>query len=368
MVVLEKKMGNETLYSAKIKHETCYLWDAWSFAEGDRWHLYCLALARTDSKGERIDHDDRNDHAFHIRTFVSHDRGRSWSDQGIFQRPGLCSSGADSANVWSGDAHRSADGKYWFAATGIRKRDREHPFVQSLVMGQSGNSTTFDGELHTLLAADTDYDQLRAMGYFLGPKNNLGHRDGELGGSILALRDPFIVAHGEQSEVFEVVFAAKTHNGEPAMGHVTVNVASGKPLLEVLHPPIRLPDADQFTQFEVPKIMWDASRSRYLLLASTADRIDEDQPEEEVKRHLRLYYAEGLNGPWQTATEHGSVILGTGTRFGATVLEFDDTRQELLCFAPLTTMGPFGGLYFDDPFRLNLAALGGPEPLIACLV
>lgn len=368
MAVLEKQIGSQTLYSAQIKHEFCYLWDAWSFTEGDSWHLYCLALGRADSNGEWIDPDDRNEHAFHIRAFVSHDRGQSWSDQGVFQRPGLCTDGADSANVWSGDAHRSPDGTYWFAATGVRQKDREHPFVQSLVLGRSESSTTFDGELHTLLAADTDYDQLRAMGYFLGPKKDLGHRDGELGGSILALRDPFIVAHIEHSEVFEVVFAAKTHNGEPAMGHVTVNLASGEPRLKVLHAPIRLPDADQFTQFEVPKVIWDASRSRYLLLASTADRIDEDQPEEEVKRHLRLYYAASLSGPWHTATERGSVILGTGTRFGATVLELDSTQQQLLCFAPLTTMDPLGGLYFDHPFRVNLAAMGGPEPLIARIV
>lgn len=339
--------------SVQIKHPTCYLWDAWSFEENGSWYLYCLALPRMDDSGTPIHPDHRNDHRFHIRCFESQDAGASWLDNGVFQEPGLCANGADSGNVWSGDAYRTADGTYWFASTGIRKVDAEHPFVQSLLLGRSANKARFSGALYSVLGADTHYDQLVEAGYFLGTKSALGHRDGESGGSILALRDPFIVGGGNSNGCYDIVFAAKALGGEPAMGHITVDLSSSEPQLMAIHAPIRLPDAGEFTQFEVPKVIWDSARSQYWLLGSTADRVDESQPESEVNRYLRLYCAKTLKGPWLPASNQGSVISGTGTRFGATILALQE--NQLVCLAPLTTMDPEGGLYFDHLFKVDVS-------------
>ena len=100
-----------------------------------------------------------------------------------------------------------------------------------------------------------------------------------------------------------------------------------------------------------------------MLLCSTADRVDESQPEEEVNRYLRLYYASDLRGPWTPATQDGSELLGTGCRFGATVLEYNPDAQQLICLAPLTTMDESGGLFFDYPFAIDLTKLGQRERL-----
>jgi len=345
---------SESAMSGRIKHPTCYLWDAWSFEEAGSWYLYCLALPRMDAHGAPIHPDNRNDHRFHIRCFESHDKGRSWADHGVFQEPGLCANGADSGNVWSGDAFQTRSGDYWFASTGIRAVDAEHPFVQSLLLGRSADKTRFSGALYSVLGADTHYDQLVEAGYFLGPKSALGHCDGESGGSILALRDPFIVPNSDSTGSYDVVFAAKAQGGEPAMGHIRVDLSSSEPELIAVHAPIRLPDAAEFTQFEVPKVLWDAARSQYWLLGSTADRVDENQPEEDVNRYLRLYSAKTLAGPWLPASSQGSAIGGTGTRFGATIVGLQ--ADELVCLAPLTTMDPEGGLYFDHLFKVDVSA------------
>ena len=351
--------------SSHIKLADCYLWDAWSFIEPGKWHLYCLGLHKYDSTGILINPDHRNDHQFHIHHFESSDNGQHWADCGVFQQAGVCANGADSGNVWSGDSHRTAGGDYWFAATGIRAIDSERPFVQSLMLGKSSTPQSFDGVMTPVLMADEHHDQLTDKGYFLAGQQVLGHRDGELGGSILALRDPYIVdLRGSGDEkIVDVVFAAKADNGTPAMGHIRVSLAGDVPeLVEICHP-IALPDAALFTQFEVPKVIFDAKAQRYLLLGSTADRVDESQPEEEVNRYLRLYYANDLRGPWNPATLEGSELLGAGCRFGATILEYNSDAQQLVCLAPLTTMDESGGLFFDYSFSIDVGKLGRKERL-----
>lgn len=351
--------------SSHIKLADCYLWDAWSFIEPGKWHLYCLGLHKYDSTGTLINPDHRNDHQFHIHHFESSDNGQHWVDCGVFQQAGICANGADSGNVWSGDSHRTARGEYWFAATGIRAVDSEHPFVQSLMLGRSSSPDVFDGTMTPVLMADEHHEELLAKGYFLAERAELGHRDGELSGSILALRDPFIVdlRKSESDPTVDVMFAAKAKDGVPAMGHIRVSLAGNAPELVEICPPITLPDADLFTQFEVPKVVFDANTQRYLLLCSTADRVDESQPEEEVNRYLRLYYSDDLRGPWIPATEAGSELLGAGCRFGATILRHDTDKQQLLCLAPLTTMDESGGLFFDYPFAIDLTKLGQQERL-----
>lgn len=351
--------------ASQIILDDYYLWDAWSFTESNKWHLYCLGLYKYSASGHLINPDDRNDHPFHIHHFESLDKGKHWSDCGVFQPAGICTNGADSANVWSGDSHRTAWGEYWFAATGIRAIDSEHPFVQSLMLGKSRTPDAFDGVMTPVLMADEHYDKLIAQGYFLASQEALGHRDGELGGSILALRDPFIVdlRDSESQVLVDVVFAAKASGGIPAMGHIRLNLGGEVPELIEICPPIALPDSDLFTQFEVPKIIFDSTTERYFLLGSTADRVDESQPEEEVNRYLRLYYASDLRGPWKPATQAGSELLGAGCRFGATVLEYDSGAQRMVCLAPLTTMDKSGGLFFDYPFAIDLTKLGQKERL-----
>ncbi len=339
-----------------IQHPQWYLWDAWSFWHENTLHLYCLALARQAANGDIIDPTKRNDHRFHVHHFLSTDNGNSWVDGGIFQQPGEAVDGHDSRNVWSGSVWANEDGDIWVGYTGIQLPAPERPFLQCLAVAPAASPdkvSAADGKV--LACAHADYGTICAKGYFMDRRDRLGHVAGEPGGAILAWRDPFIFQH--KAETY-VVFAAKAAPTVPAMG--VLKLQSSDPLGPLdLMPPIVLPDADKFTQFEVPKIYPVDDGRKLLMVCATTDRKTEEQPDEEVQTLIRLYFSESIDGPWMMAGTETSVLGNAENLFGATVITLDERNKQLVLMAPYTlAVGDALGLTFAPPFTVPIDKLG----------
>jgi hypothetical protein len=317
-----------------IAHPSLWLWDSWTTELDGALHLHCLALSRVDAAGQPIDPSNRNDYPFHIRSFQSFDNGASWQDNGAFLQPQDHGDGSFARNVWSGGILARAPGPWIAGFTGIRQMPDGRPFLQTICMGLSDNGKTLDALPAAALSCPLrDYDDIRAAGYYLPDLESLGAAEGEEGGPILAWRDPFILDAGNGR--FEVFWSAKAAPARPAVAHATVQLLESRFRIETLHPPILLPDDSRFTQAEVPKICRDAESGTFYMLISACDRINEDQPADEVTKRLRLYKAASLRGPWFPAFGNkGSSIPDTENLFGGSILKADFRTGQLHLIAP----------------------------------
>lgn len=332
-----------------IVHPALWLWDSWTAEINGAVHLYCLALSRVDAAGNAVLPENRNNHPFHIRHFKSDDGGQSWMDKGVFLEPDESEGGAFSRNVWSGGVLALGTGDWIAGFTGIREAGSDRPFLQSICIVRSGTEDTVDASTVTNLSCPLrDYDAIRAAGYYLPDRDTLGAFDGEEGGPILAWRDPFILGAGEGR--LEVFWSAKIAPARSAVAHATVRMTSQGFQIEKLHPPMTLPDDAAFTQAEVPKIYQSSSGACFMMI-SACDRLNEDQPAEEVTKVLRLYRSSSIRGPWTPAfANYSSVIPGTDYLFGGSFLQADvdagqfhlispyseyKSQRDQLTFAPL---------------------------------
>lgn len=335
-----------------IVHPDLYLWDAWSCADSDGLHLYCLAVNRVRRDGTQLLPADRNSVAFHVRHFQSRDGGGSWADKGCLIAPSLGECLPDSRTIWSGSVEPLSDGGKLLAYTGLREMGETQCFVQSIMLALSDGSVVTHRSVEPLLCPLRDHAMIRAAGYYLPDRDEVGLREGEDGGPVLAWRDPFVCIEGDGLHIF---WSAKVGPRQPAMGHALV-VRDGNAFhLQTLLPPIRMPDADAFTQFELPKIYRNETDGLHCLIASTCNRTDERQSDHEVDKRIRLYRSRSLDGPWKPWQPEGSALTGLDNLFGMTVLEADFVQDRLLCMAPYTdAAGPQLGLTFAPPFRISL--------------
>lgn len=168
----------------------------------------------------------------------------------------------------------------------------------------------------------------------------------------MAWRDPFIFIDEEGR--MHLFWSAKAAPRQAVLGHALLGVGDdGGVRHATLLPPTRLPDGEGFTQFELPKVFHDRRKGLFYLLASTCNRTDERQRDEEVDKRMRLYLSHSLDGPWQAWRAEGSSLPDLDSLFGMTVLETDFERGSLLCMAPYTdAAGPALGLTFAAPFRI----------------
>lgn len=132
--------------------------------------------------------------------------------------------------------------------------------------------------------------------------------------------------------------------------------------------PVVLPDDDQYTQLELPKIYFDSVRQRYLLIAASSTRQSEGQSDDEVSKCIRLYVAGSPAGPWLPGGTETSVIAGLDTLFGMAVIEADYAAQKLRCMAPYTEVASADlALSFAAVCELDLSAIGAARALSAAL-
>ncbi|NNC38403.1 MAG: hypothetical protein EX271_04725 [Acidimicrobiales bacterium] len=320
-----------------IAHPELWLWDSWFLVEDTTCHLYCLALSRTDKDGQLIPPQDRNLHQFHIRHFISQDGGRSWLDKGVYFKPEITSDGYFDRNIWSGSILKVNDNRYLTGFTAIRSKDAEHPFVQSIGLAVSGDDKSVDHVQDRPLSCPVrDYEQITSLGYYLGPKESLGHEDGEEGGPILAWRDPYLYQDGDGR--IHAFWSAKVSPKEGAMAHATLSERDNGFVIEKLHPPIRFPDSEKFTQAEVPKIYNSPATDEYYCLLAACDRLYEGQPDSQVTKVTRLYKAPTIRGPWQAFGQETSKLEGLDNLFGCSIIEADFDAGKLVLVAPVTEM------------------------------
>ena len=344
-------------FTSGIKHPEFYLWDAWSYESNNVFHLFCLAIPRRDFWDAPIDPSDRNNHAFHIHHFESTDSGATWRDVGVHRRPGMTKP-YDEANVWSGSVTPLPDGIVE-AYTGVRSASSEQPFIQNLVLSLL-NADGSGASGHCVLCPERDHDYIVSSGYFIDDKENLGSNKGECGGPILAWRDPFVFAYDQKTYV---AFAAKSSEREPALG--IAQLVNG--LQEaVLLPPISLPDSDEFTQFEIPKLFYLQKLKQFILVAATTDRQSEMQDDCEISNCIRLYIGESPFGPWIRAGKQSSILCGVDHLFGATILGLDERNNRLIFMAPYTSKATDDlQLSFAPRFFVTLDQLSQQDQLFA---
>lgn len=249
------------------------------------------------------------------------------------------------------------EGDWVCGFTGLREAGKDKPFLQTICLGHSHSGFRLDTPPATALSCPLrDYDSIRSAGYYLPTKDMLGHKDGEEGGPILAWRDPFIVA--DPAGALEVFWSAKASSAQGAVAHATVRQKGGSFQIEALHAPILLPDADSFTQAEVPKLHYDQNTSTWFMLISACDRINESQPAEEVTKVLRLYKSSAIRGPWVSAFgREASVIPGADHLFGASFLHSACTSDCITLIAPYTEYASADRqLTFAPPMSIRIGA------------
>ncbi len=319
-----------------IAHPDLWLWDSWTTEANGELHLYILAMNRFEMSGASTLPDNRNDYPFHIRHFVSADGGESWRDEGAFLTPEAVGDGAFARNVWSGCMVARETGGWLCGFTGIRELGAERPFLQTICIGESEDGSTMDRPpVEALSCPLRDYEMILEAGYYLPPRDELGAQSGEEGGPILAWRDPFIVETG--ADILEVFWSAKIGPARPAVAHATVRFVEGRGAIETLHPPMTLPDGAGITQAEVPKLYPDRSTGEWYMLISACDRLNENQPAEEVSKNLRLYRSDSLRGPWRPAfAESRTVVEGADLLFGASIINPDFANGRFSLLGPYT--------------------------------
>lgn len=315
-----------------ICHPLLYLWDAWSYKEAGVMHLYCLALSRTKPDGTTLQPIERNNYPFHIRHFTSDDNGRSWKDEGCFLSTRAWGNKLNSYTIWSGSVEPFPDGRKLVAFTSLEEVDAAHNFLQNIALAISSDGFEIDEVLDIAISSPRrDWSTITKKGYYLDTPENLGSNDGEEGGPILAWRDPFIFL--DKDGKINLFWAGKVHPKKGALVRAEIQKIGSQYEITHLHDPVTVPDGDEFTQLELPKVLYDKDKELYYLIVSSCNRLYEGQSDDEVDKGVRIYKSNGIDGPWEA---FGDKILGSENLFGPTVLETDFKNNRLLCIAPYT--------------------------------
>ena len=343
----------KTKFKNGINHPELFLWDAWSYLESDRIHLYCLAVSRKKNDGSNLDPNKRNDVPFHIRHFTSDDNGFSWKDEGCFIDVDKDLKGKY-RTIWSGSVQPLPTGEILAAYTGIVDVDSEHRYLQTIALASSTNGYKLaQSQERELSSPIRDFDEIMKKGYYLDSLPDLGSNKGEENGPIMAWRDPFIFY--DKTNELNLFWAAKINPTQSALARTTLKKTEKGYTIKELFPPATVSDYLEFTQLEVPKIVWDKAKGLYYLMISACNRLYEEQPDSEITKEVRFYKAKDINGPWESM---GDSILGNENLFGPTILRTDFDNNRLLCIAPYTEKSTKSSrLTFAKPFYVYLETL-----------
>ena len=337
-----------------IRHPLLYLWDAWSYCEENIIHLYCLAVNRINESGRVMEPAQRNSFPFHIRHFTSQDDGKTWKDEGCFLKPRLGEGKHDSKTIWSGSVELLPNGKKLVAYTGLYEVDQDHNFLQNIALAISNDGYEINKIADEPLSSPKrDWTIITDQGYYLDLPEKIGHNEGESGGPIMAWRDPYVFI--DMHEKIHLFWGAKIGTHQNAMAHALLESDGDMFRIARLYPPTTLPDGANFTQLELPKILYDPEDRLYYLIVSTCNRLFEGQSDEEVDKNVRLYISSSIEGSWEPYGKNGSIILGPEHLFGMTVLKADFAKKRLLCIAPYTDAATNQfRLTFSPTFYVNL--------------
>jgi hypothetical protein len=342
----------DQVFENGIRHPKLYLWDAWSYLEANTWHLYCLAVSRLKSDGTPLRPIERNDFPFHVRHFTSENAGRSWKDEGCYFEPGAWPKNFNFHTIWSGSIEPLPDGRKLVALTAPEKVDEEHSFIQNIVLGVSDDGYVIDEVADIALSSPRrDWEEITKKGYYLDVPEKLGSNAGEGGGPILAWRDPFIFI--DKDKKINLFWGGKVDPTRSALVRAELKKDGSLYKIDKLLPPATMPDGNEFTQLELPKVLRDKENDLYYLIISSCNRLYEGQLDDEVDKGVRIYKSNTIEGQWEAL---GGKILGSQNLFGLTVLDTDFKNNRLLCIAPYTdaaesnlrlTFSPVFNIYLD---------------------
>ena len=315
-----------------ICHPALYLWDAWSYMEGDVLHLYCLAVSRLKTDGTPLQPIERNEFPFHIRHFTSENDGRSWKDEGCFFKTELWSEKFNFYSIWSGSIEALPSGEKLIAFTALEKVDQDHNFLQNIAIAISDDGYVLDQIIDIALSSPLrDWKEITKKGYYLDVPEKLGSNAGEGGGPILAWRDPFIFL--DKDKKVNLFWAGKISPTKSALVRAELKKDGELYKIAKLFAPMTVPDGNEFTQLELPKVLYDAEKGMHYLIISSCNRLYEGQSDQEVDKGVRVYQSNSIEGQWKSL---GDKILGSENLFGPTVLKTDFKNNRLLCIAPYT--------------------------------
>src|SRR5690606_13883893 len=108
-----------------------------------------------------------------------------------------------------------------------------------------------------------------------------------------------------------------------AVAHAIIHDPLGRPRAELL-PPVTFPDGAEFTQAEVPQVLYHPVQKTFYMVVSTTNRTDNAQLDKDLDLTARLYTAKTLNSPWQYA---GRLIRREEKRYPAVLVGFDDNGR-----------------------------------------
>jgi hypothetical protein len=355
---------NKQVFAPGIYHPDLYLWDSWSCNSAQGVDLFCLALARNDHNGNAVSPVDRNNYFFHIRHFHSDESLMGWIDQGCFQQPGQSSDGHDARNIWSGSVIDLYEAGQLFSYTGIQQGDNDHPFIQSLAIAYCDKDSKFSHG-NTILCPVQDREMILNAGYYLAEGENLGYKNGEQGGPIMAWRDPFLFKDANDNLLMTWAAKATSSKGSLGLAKLTLDKQFNCSV-ETLYPPVTLPDDEEFSQLELPKIYHNPVENYYILCISTTNRKSEYQPQSEIVMKTRLYTSANLNEGWNPAGTHTSIVEGIQNQFGMSVLKADYRKGHLYCMAPYTENAKEElQLSFPPVFTIDLNTIGSTGTITA---
>lgn len=300
----------------------------------------------------------RNFSRFHIRHFFSEDGGTSWRDKGCYMSCRDQKDTFDSRSIWSGSVLEIRDGRVLCAYTGLRAINEKRLFQQSLALVIGSDFSAIKNQTrHLLLDPERDRDMILQSGYYLSDADNLGHKDGEQNGPIMAWRDPYLYEHDGEIHCF---WSAKKDYKTPALGHARLKQSAAGFEVEELYPAITMPDGHLYTQLEVPKVVYDNYKQRFLMLVSSCNRLHEGQSDAEAEKHMRLYQAKSINGPWTVCGHEGSKLeLSEAHFFGASFIKADWEKQTISYIAPYTEEAGEGKFLTLSPiYQLDIGQLG----------
>jgi hypothetical protein len=293
---------SEQVFIGGIAPKDFYIWDSWSLKSGDHLKLFTLSSPKAFFLDTQVDIQTQRDHLpHHWRLFTSEDHGKTWLDTGPVFAPRLDEpTKFDSRSIWTGSTIRYDD-QVIATYTGIRQTDDEHPFIQSIGLAKWDDSKHCFVRLtdEAIICPLRDYDLIKSKGYYLSAKEDLGSVDGEEGGCILAWRDAGMVL--DPNGQLHLLWSAKSSlnfKQEAVLGHGILHDPLGNPRFELL-PPVFLPESQNFTQAEVPQIVYDARGGSYYLMVSTTDSQPGKSTDADVETRVEMYESSEISTGWR---------------------------------------------------------------------
>lgn len=304
--------------NGKIESDTFYVWDNWGYmSKAGDLHIHAQYCEKHLCEVP----EDRYWHA-KIQHFVSMDKGESFMNRGTVIDVSKDSEHFDAFNIWSGCVYELDDGRVMSLYTGLSSSDKRLAGNRRCALQSIGLAISHDGGVsftknpEPIISPIRDYELLRRLGYFLGPKESLGEID-DPDGTFMCLRDPELFV---EDETIHMIFACKVackgvssgiRNG---VGHAVIKDFNNLSSIEIMRPIFVAKETD-YNQLELPGLF--KAGAKYYLVVSTTNLEYIGQPDTEVEKTVRIFVTDNLQtNQWNPFGDEGSHIILNSSRDG----------------------------------------------------